>query len=630
MEENLRFQRALIGYKPWASYYDEEVLVQFVTQSSEAEEVQKGCIQLWTYRPLDAEDTMTATAPAFDEPQSPAPRNGSRSQMRPRSKLVLFTKGSSFSLATIDLDDDTGLSTRYCDCDRNDRIGDACKTVSIEKQPRGQGEISDVATLNARRYEGDWNIARVVRDEPSSRWHDLTRITLTFVSPERRARFAGTPNRCRWCDKKPSIDDVLLGCVASGHKGLLGQVQAYEKRHALDQSAVTAGLNPTQSILHASESEEQLNKQPTSHEVGPLNAEQQRQLEITVHELKSSCSLDDTFIKRLRIGSQLTESDEEFQRRSLTITEDALQRITALLISMKQSAPHAINDAPYAVSHTHHSQTLFMFSSSSSDPACGSHPPPDILITPPPTNDRKPPAHTGQALPIRPGLPWTASYPEYLPPGLWASRVSSAEDALDKLGYLMTLRKEATEGPPVRAALLLEQAIHLVPKVIEPLERLDIKWSAGRTIDYEPSVLSSSAMKDLDMESATNTSHLGVDSIGDDSGYASRENSSHAPTNTLTSVVETVGEDEDEDNVTIYSVVSVLPKFRDAYIDEFSRHLAADIRLLATSVQMTGVEFPSSIPVLLKGFARRLHGEASSRSERKVSVFLHKHRGYVY
>jgi hypothetical protein len=121
-----------------------------------------------------------------------------------------------------------------------------------------------------------------------------------------------------------------------------------------------------------------------------------------------------------------------------------------------------------------------------------------------------------------------------------------------------------------------------------------------------------------------------VDSIGD-SGYASRETSSQAPTKNVASIEEPVEEDEDGvDNETLYSVDSVLPKSRDMYIDEFSRRLAEDIRQLVASTETPGLAFPSSTPALLKSFARRLHGEASSKPEREASVFLHKHRVYVH
>jgi hypothetical protein len=118
----------------------------------------------------------------------------------------------------------------------------------------------------------------------------------------------------------------------------------------------------------------------------------------------------------------------------------------------------------------------------------------------------------------------------------------------------------------------------------------------------------------------------GASSRGD-SGYGSLEHSSaSAQTAQVTSAQ---GEAGTYDNETLYSVESVTPKSRDAYINEFSHRLADDIRQLSISLHPSEPSYPENLPLLLKSFARRLHAESISRSEREVSVFLHKYRGYV-
>ncbi|KAL6408743.1 serine/threonine protein kinase [Ilyonectria robusta] len=102
-----------------------------------------------------------------------------------------------------------------------------------------------------------------------------------------------------------------------------------------------------------------------------------------------------------------------------------------------------------------------------------------------------------------------------------------------------------------------------------------------------------------------------------DSGFASYESGRN--TNALKN---------DIDNETIYSVDSVLPASRNMYIDEFSGYLAGDIQNIPTSSKLPK-ELHELLPGLLKAFARRLHGESSTRTQREVSVFLHKNRRTV-
>ncbi|KAH7160482.1 hypothetical protein B0J13DRAFT_128129 [Dactylonectria estremocensis] len=100
-----------------------------------------------------------------------------------------------------------------------------------------------------------------------------------------------------------------------------------------------------------------------------------------------------------------------------------------------------------------------------------------------------------------------------------------------------------------------------------------------------------------------------------DSGFVSRE-----------SIMFT--QDHDIDSESIYSLDSVLPASKTGFIDEFSIHLASDIQKLVLEAQLPGL-LDELLPSLLKTFAWKLHGESSNRSEREVSVFLHKHRGSV-
>ncbi|KAH7136252.1 hypothetical protein EDB81DRAFT_77443 [Dactylonectria macrodidyma] len=100
-----------------------------------------------------------------------------------------------------------------------------------------------------------------------------------------------------------------------------------------------------------------------------------------------------------------------------------------------------------------------------------------------------------------------------------------------------------------------------------------------------------------------------------DSGFASRESAGYV-------------QDHDTDNESIYSVDSVLPASKNRFVEEFSVYLASDIQRLALETQLPGM-VDELLPSLLKTFAWKLHEESSSRHEREVSVFLHKHRRAV-
>ncbi|KPM44557.1 hypothetical protein AK830_g2031 [Neonectria ditissima] len=87
-------------------------------------------------------------------------------------------------------------------------------------------------------------------------------------------------------------------------------------------------------------------------------------------------------------------------------------------------------------------------------------------------------------------------------------------------------------------------------------------------------------------------------------------------------------QDDDTDNISIYSVDSVLPASKNGFIEEFSVQLASEIENLALETKLPGM-MDELLPDLLKTFAWKLHGGSSNRSERDVSVFLHKHRRSV-
>jgi hypothetical protein len=94
-----------------------------------------------------------------------------------------------------------------------------------------------------------------------------------------------------------------------------------------------------------------LQEQPLSRSIEPFHLGGKEQpIRITIDELTESCLIDERVIEHIQTGSPWTGSFEEFRHRSLSIASDALQRITMLLIHLKQSMDEADHDGPGTVS----------------------------------------------------------------------------------------------------------------------------------------------------------------------------------------------------------------------------------------------------------------------------------------
>ncbi|KAI9781265.1 MAG: hypothetical protein M1839_006057 [Geoglossum umbratile] len=146
--------------------------------------------------------------------------------------LVLFLKdrdaqsphGSRFAFVTIQIDEDTAVNPERCDC--GTRARSACSVSAIERD-KGSKQ------LIAHRYEtgdsADWDITALgtaIRSElPASRFENLRRVTIQFVSAEIRDIFGGTPCRC-----KLRTNGDLRNCILSRHQGLFGEVKQLGRR----------------------------------------------------------------------------------------------------------------------------------------------------------------------------------------------------------------------------------------------------------------------------------------------------------------------------------------------------------------------------------------------------------------
>lgn len=581
MVETMRFLHALTGYKPWDSYYDQEVLVEF-TEGPNHKVTDIGCLQLWFYNPVDS--------PVLPDTDKLSPQFRARN----KAKLVIFTKATFFSFITIDIDDTTVLSTQHCSCGQASERGNPCKSISIERRKAKLLDYFGTTKFDARRYKGDWNIARILRDDTSTNWPNLTRISLTFVTAERRAKFTGRPDRCI-CDTKVQDPQTVRRCFKMRHQGLFGELQAYELRHRPKYSLVKSLLEetafrvePKVGIRVAVVKEDSDGNTPKRERWSlPPN----REIDMSIAELMDACTVDGRMIERLRAGYKLTPSEETDCRRSFSITDDVVRRLTDLLASMKTGSIKATG-GPWA-----------------------SH------------DDDEP-----SQLPAM-SRPRTTSHGGHLPSGLWQQKMNEqmalVEEALDKATRVCTMRQRIMDLSATSGYLLLTDAHKMTLDVISILQRVqaspDIGEGTIETSGYPGATSEPETEYDKPPETVADISHAAVSSIGD-SGYASRESASQATTKNASAAVEVVEDEDDNDNETLYSVDSVLPKSRDAYIDEFSRRLAEDIRHLSALAHHSGPTFPSSLLGLLKSFARRLHGESLSQTEREISVFLHKHR----
>jgi hypothetical protein len=150
--------------------------------------------------------------------------------------LVLFTQDARtgrLAMVTVDIDEETSVSSELCDCRRSGREGSSCRITAIKRRKDD---------LDARRFEpthgeADWNLAHLAASRcgekgcaaDASAWRDLRRVSIMFPHADDRARFGGTPNLCH-C--KPRTTGELAECLRAGHRGIYGEVQEYWRKQA--------------------------------------------------------------------------------------------------------------------------------------------------------------------------------------------------------------------------------------------------------------------------------------------------------------------------------------------------------------------------------------------------------------
>lgn len=374
-----------------------------------------------------------------------------------------------------------------------------------------------------------------------------------------------------------------------------------------------------------------LREKPPPQSTKPVTFEgKEHPIKITIDELTESCLMDEKVIKHIQAESPLI-GQEELKHRSLLIANDALQRITTLLVQLKQSINEGEQNEPGIASDIDPPQSIFTVPPHSGYSVSGGLESPNIVKTAAPPSYRAL-VDGRHARPTHTGSIWKASFLDSASASVLADRIFFIEEALDTLDDLITLRKESTQATRNNnLALVTFEALCCACRVIRMLEQFDNKillYENPEATPTEEPVQTWGVAKHIDMEVTADGSHIGINSVGD-SGYGSGQHGSQTRTKHTGDMMEAVSEEEHMDNETIYSLVSVQPEFWSAYIEEFSRCLADDIRLPSSLVRGTGLTFPPSTPQLIKSFARRLHGEASSDAERQVSAFLHQHRGYV-
>ncbi|KAH7324360.1 hypothetical protein B0I35DRAFT_349664 [Stachybotrys elegans] len=147
--------------------------------------------------------------------------------------LVLYTQdqqGGNPAIVTVDIDEDTAVNPERCNCRRSARGGGDCAIAALER-------FKGKADLAARRYEykdGDWNIAQLALNYPSSpssentaSWPGLKRLSLFFSQVQERERFGGSPGMCH-CRNR--TEGELSECLRAKHRGLLGEVAEHWRR----------------------------------------------------------------------------------------------------------------------------------------------------------------------------------------------------------------------------------------------------------------------------------------------------------------------------------------------------------------------------------------------------------------
>ena len=260
MRDILKFQHALTGFKPWAMYSQHDVLVRFDVAGQRERLLETACLQLWVPKYQNGEPVTYAGEPITDlngpDQLAQTADNRRKAVETAKSRIVLFTQDSRSgrpSCVSIAIHPDTIVNPALCDCGRAGGDSANCRLVSLERRKRRLLRTFE-NNLDAKRYEGpqesehiaDWSMTKLVRDDPSAKWPNLRRVSIMFPSAESRARFSGTPSVCR-C--KIKTDNGLIECVEKGHRGLLGEVQAFERKRARAQQQ---NLSPQNEDLDSS------------------------------------------------------------------------------------------------------------------------------------------------------------------------------------------------------------------------------------------------------------------------------------------------------------------------------------------------------------------------------------------
>lgn len=170
-----------------------------------------------------------------------------------------------------------------------------------------------------------------------------------------------------------------------------------------------------------------------------------------------------------------------------------------------------------------------------------------------------------------------------------------------------------------------------IPENLGELTDEELKWISESFLN-EKSLFSpknwNGAPENLTYEGSFALIHNDVRSLTD-SGYESYLNAKRATTALGVDTAGPANEGDPSDNDTIYSIDTNQADDHSLYIDQFTRFLSSDLLQASKSMDFQSSLIPSNLPILLGSFARRLHAEAPSRTERNVSKSFHIHAKYV-
>jgi hypothetical protein len=273
IEDALRFQQAVTGFKAYENYSEGPVAVLL---ENDQKLIRRAVFQLWVHEELVGRPDMasspispraelsrissdTMTPYRTDSMSAQSARNSAWSTLtkvklengtsgwfhsQPKKPmLVLFLqdesadrRGDGYSFLTVKLDLLTDLAPERCncrlDCSRYQPVGDYCTHAIIGR--------SDKKSLQAEIYESenflDWDVNRLGLSGrqrlPRKRLHSLTRICFKFGPPgsvdavDRRKYFAGS------CVCRPRKAAELAACLAK-HKSLFREVKELGRRRLM-------------------------------------------------------------------------------------------------------------------------------------------------------------------------------------------------------------------------------------------------------------------------------------------------------------------------------------------------------------------------------------------------------------